>query len=61
MSRELDEKSGSLFPFEGNGEERWQAFGKVLSVYVVIVIHTYRAHDGEEFIRIISARRTTAH
>lgn len=40
------------------GEERWQTFGIVKSVLLLMVAHTHRETDsGEEVIRIISARR----
>lgn len=44
-----------------DGEERWIAVGKILSLYVLVVVHTYRTHDDQEVIRIISARRATSH
>jgi uncharacterized protein len=38
------------------GEQRWHAIGSV-SGAVLLIVHTYREEDdGEEFIRIISAR-----
>jgi uncharacterized protein len=38
------------------GEQRWHAIGSV-SGAVLLVVHTYREEDdGEEIIRIISAR-----
>jgi len=40
-----------------DGEERWQALGLIGDVVVVLVVHTYRMEDGDEAIRIISARR----
>ena len=43
-------------------EERWQTLGLVGGVVVLLVAHTYRQNDsGEEVIRIISARKATAH
>lgn len=44
------------------GEERWQTIGLVGGIVVVLVAHTI-GHDsqGEEIIRIISARKATAH
>jgi uncharacterized DUF497 family protein len=39
------------------GEERWQALGLIGGIIVVLVVHTYREEDGEEVIRIISARK----
>ena len=44
-----------------DGEERWLAVGKALQLHVLVVVHTYRTHEGQEFIRIISARRATSH
>ena len=42
-----------------HGEERWQTIGLVESVVLLLVIHTYVEHDGEEIIRLISARKAT--
>ena len=42
-----------------DGEARWQTLGMVSGV-VVIVAHVYRDQDGDEVIRIISARKATA-
>jgi uncharacterized DUF497 family protein len=45
-----------------NGEERWQTIGRVGEYRIVLVAHTnWDAVDGEEVIRIISARRVTRH
>ncbi len=44
-----------------DGEERWLAVGKVMGLHVLVVVHTYRSHAGQEIIRIISARRATSH
>jgi len=41
------------------GEERWQTMGLVGGVVVLLVAHTVFEEDGEEAIRIISARRAT--
>ena|SRR5271157_4849694 len=41
------------------GEERWQTLGTI-SAIVVIVAHTYRGEDGDETIRLISARKANA-
>jgi len=42
------------------GEERWQTLGLVGGVVVLLVAHTYREDDeGDEVIRIISARKAT--
>lgn len=43
-----------------DGEERWQTIGLIGGLLVVLVAHAYwREEDGEEVIRIISARRAT--
>jgi uncharacterized protein len=42
--------------FEG-GEHRWQTIGAIQGELVILVAHTVREGDGEELIRIISARR----
>jgi uncharacterized DUF497 family protein len=43
------------------GEERWQAFGIVEGMTLLVVAHTYRDRDGEDVIGIIGARRATRH
>jgi uncharacterized protein len=43
------------------GEERRHTLGAIANSIVVLVVHTYRDHQGEEFIRIISARKATRH
>ena len=41
-----------------DGEERWQTFGMVRGVLLVMVAHTVREKDqAETVVRIISARR----
>jgi len=42
-----------------HGEERWATIGLVGTVLLLIVIHTYVEQNGEEIIRIISARKAT--
>ena len=44
-----------------DGEERWHALGNALGVVLLLVVHTYRLQDGDEVIRIISARKATSH
>ena len=39
------------------GEERWQALGLIGGAVIVLVVHTYRGENGEEVVRIISARK----
>ena len=40
-------------------EDRWALLGKTLNETVLLVVHTFRNSEGEEFVRIISARRAT--
>ena len=43
------------------GELRWRTIGSVGEMVVLLVAHTHIDHnDGDETIRIISARRATA-
>ena len=42
-----------------NGEERWQTLGMIGSVLVLLVAHTLVEQEGEEVVRIISARKAT--
>ena len=44
-------------PYES--EERWRTLGLVRGVVVLIVVHTREEENGEEKIRIISARKAT--
>jgi uncharacterized protein len=41
------------------GEERWQTLGLVGPHAILLVAHTYEDENGEEIIRIISARKAT--
>ena len=41
-------------------EERWQTLGQVPGSLVVLVAHTYSEAQGEEVIRIVSARKATS-
>jgi len=43
------------------GEERWHTLGVVEGIVLLLVTHTVRDDHGEEVIRIISARKATAH
>ena len=43
------------------GERRWQTLGLVGGVVILLVAHTYEEENGEEVIRIISARKATPH
>jgi uncharacterized protein len=42
------------------GEERWQTIGSVGGILILFVAHTWHEEDGEESVRIISARKATA-
>ena len=44
-----------------DGEERWHAMGNVMGRQILVGAHTYGNHTGDEFIRIISARRASSH
>lgn len=50
-----------LFDRIEDGEERWHVMGKIGDMPVLLVVHTYRSDDGEEIIRIISARQASSH
>ena len=43
-----------------DGEMRWQTLGCAGGVVILLVAHTWREADGEEVVRIISARKATA-
>jgi uncharacterized DUF497 family protein len=40
-----------------DGEPRWQAIGRIDGEALLLVAHVYEEDDGDETIRIISARR----
>lgn len=42
-------------------EERWHLIGYVEDVMLILVVHTLQEFEGDELIRIISARRATRH
>ena len=56
-----DPHSISRFDRVKDGEERWQTLGVVLGVVVLLVAHADYEENGEEVIRIISARKATPH
>ena len=53
------ERLGVKFP--GPTRQRWQTMGLVGGMVVILVAHTFLEQDGEEVIRIISARKATPH
>lgn len=42
-----------------SGEERWQTLGLIGPYAILLVAHTYEDENGEETVRIISARKAT--
>ena len=43
-----------------NGEQRWQTIGMAGGIVLLLVAHTwYETESGAEYVRLISARRTT--
>jgi uncharacterized DUF497 family protein len=42
------------------GEPRWQAIGRMAGQALLVVAHIYEEEDGNETIRIVSARRAAA-
>ncbi len=44
-----------------DGEQRWHGIGVVGSVTILVAVHTYPIPGDEDHIRIIGARRATAH
>lgn len=42
-----------------SGEERWQTLGLIGPYAILLVAHTYEDENGEEIVRIISARKAT--
>jgi len=45
----------------GGHEERWVTLGQVAYHHLVVAIHTWQEDDDNIYVRIISARRATAH
>ena len=46
---------------EVGGEERWQTFGLIGGVVLLLVAHTWQETNGEELVRLVSARKATTH
>ena len=55
-----DPHARSYLEREMGAEERWQTLGVIGGSITVLVAHTYREQDGEEVIRIVSARNATS-
>jgi len=43
------------------GEHRWQTIGMANGVVLLLVAHTLETEDGEEYVRLISARKAEPH
>ena len=43
------------------GEQRWHAVGMVGPVAILVVVHAYPDAENESRVRIIGARKATAH
>jgi uncharacterized DUF497 family protein len=44
-----------------DAEERYNALGEIAPGVVLFIVYMYRARDGDEIIRLISARSASAH
>lgn len=44
-----------------DGEQRWHAIGLIGAMAVVLVVHGYPDPRDEDRVRIVSARKATAH
>jgi uncharacterized DUF497 family protein len=44
-----------------DGEQRWHAIGLVGTVVILVVVHAYPDPDRDDWVRIVGARRATAH
>ena len=56
----FDEYHLTLYDRTEKGEDRWHTMGMVAGVMLLLVVHTSRDENGEEVVRIISARRPTS-
>ena len=45
------------FDWNPGGEMRWHTIGMVRGTLLVLVVHTTEEENGDEYIRIISARK----
>ena len=55
-----DPLAAYLFDRIADGEERWHAVGHVADLPLLVVVHTFLGKDGEEIIRITSARQASS-
>lgn len=57
-----DDPLSVVFPdWMEDSEERWRALGMVEPVALLLVIHVYPDPNDDTLVRIISARKATAH
>ena len=54
-----DPRAVGVLDQDEEGEERWKTVGMPAGVVLLLVVHTHREEGGEEYIRIISARKAT--
>jgi uncharacterized protein len=52
-----DPASASYVERVVDGQERWHTIGLARGIVLLLVVHTVEEEDGEEKIRIISARK----
>lgn len=58
----FDDPDFVMFPDRDvDGEMRWHTIGRVEGILLLMVAHTFEDEDGEEIVRIISAREVIAH
>jgi len=50
-----------LFDCFVENEARWKTIGSVGNVVLLLVVHTLEDDEGEEFVRIISARQASGY
>jgi uncharacterized DUF497 family protein len=50
-----------LMDREVDGEQRWWTVGMAEDVLLLVVVHTVEDEDGDDLIRLISARTANAH
>ena len=49
----------TLFNREVGKEVRWHTIGCIENIVVIMVVHTLRSRDGQQVMRIISARKAS--
>lgn len=57
-ARVFDDRGAASYPERVvDGEERWHTIGLAGDIVLLLVVHTVEEENGEEKIRIISARK----